>query len=109
MKFQHLPIGARFEFEAKIYSKTGPLTASAEAGGQRVIPRYADLTPLDACVPRAARKSPATLDPDKVKAAFDEFYAEAARRIDTSQQLALIQARERFFSGLGLVEVSTSP
>ena len=38
MKLQHLAIGARFEFEGQVYVKTGPLTASAEQGGQRVIP-----------------------------------------------------------------------
>jgi ABC-type multidrug transport system ATPase subunit len=33
------PLGTRFEFEGKIFSKTGPMTASAEDGsGQRLIP-----------------------------------------------------------------------
>lgn len=33
MKLQHLSIGARFEYEGVTYVKTGPLTASSEAGG----------------------------------------------------------------------------
>lgn len=46
MKFQHLPIGARFEFEGKRFTKTSPLVASEEGGGQRMIPRYAMLRSL---------------------------------------------------------------
>lgn len=30
MKFSMLPIGARFEFEGKVYVKTGPVAASTE-------------------------------------------------------------------------------
>lgn len=48
MKFQHLPLGARFEFEGKVYVKAGPLTAAAENGsGPRLIPRHAQLKPVD--------------------------------------------------------------
>ena len=37
MKFTQIPLGTRFEFEGKIFSKTGPMTASAEDGsGPRV-------------------------------------------------------------------------
>ena len=57
MKLQHLSMGARFEYEGVVYVKTGPLTASSEDGGQRIIPRYAILKALD--VPAAeASKSP---------------------------------------------------
>lgn len=40
-------MGARFEYEGNVYVKTGPMTASSEQGGQRIIPRYATLRPLD--------------------------------------------------------------
>lgn len=46
MKFQHLPIGARFDFEGKHYTKTSPLVASEDGGGQRMIARYAVLQVL---------------------------------------------------------------
>ena len=50
-------MGARFEYEGVVYVKTGPLTASSEEGGQRIIPRYAILKALD--VPAVeASKSP---------------------------------------------------
>lgn len=101
MKFQLLPIGARFEFEGKVYTKSSPMTASADGGGQRMIPRYVELMPLDG-VPMPRREPPASLDPVKVKRAFEAFYADARRRIDTSQHLALEQGRARFRADLGL-------
>jgi hypothetical protein len=33
MKFQQFPLGARFEFEGKVYVKSGPISATAETGG----------------------------------------------------------------------------
>ena len=54
MRLQHLALGERFEFEGQVFAKTGPLTASPEAGGgQRLIPRHADLKPLDRPAPAA--------------------------------------------------------
>ncbi len=37
MRFPHLPPGARFEFEGNTYVKTGPVSATAEDGSQRMI------------------------------------------------------------------------
>lgn len=102
MKFQHLVIGARFEFEGNIYTKTGPMTASADTGGQRMIPRYADLAPLDGAPTPPRRQPPASLDPAKVRQSFESFYTDALRRIDTSQHMALARGRERFMADLGL-------
>ncbi len=33
MKLQHLAIGDRFEYDGKIFGKTGPLTAASDEGG----------------------------------------------------------------------------
>jgi hypothetical protein len=103
MKFQLLPLGARFEFEGKVYVKTGPLTATTEEGGQRMIPRSAVLKLLDAPVaqtPKVARK----LDEAAVTAAFEVFFADCVRLLhaaaDELQAQALRAeldaARERF-------------
>jgi uncharacterized protein (DUF1330 family) len=46
MKIHQLPMGARFEYEGAEYVKTGPQLASG-AGGQKLIPKYAVLKPLD--------------------------------------------------------------
>lgn len=81
MKFQMLAVGARFEFEGKEYVKTGPLTASSD-GVQRMIPRFAVLKPLDTPV-EPARKTPRKLDEAAVLAAFERFFAESTRLLQT--------------------------
>ena len=49
MRFPQLTIGQRFTFQGREYTKTGPLTASEEgSGSQRMIPRSAEVTLLDA-------------------------------------------------------------
>lgn len=72
MKLQDLPVGARFEYQGRIFVKTGPITATAEDGGQRMIPRYADLRPLDP-LPEKPPASQRMLDETRVRDAFDEF------------------------------------
>ena len=100
MKLQHLPIGARFEYEGKVFVKTGPLTAASEEGGQKIIPRYAVLKPLD--VPQS--EAPATpgrrLDPARVRKAFDVFYEAALKAAEPAQVDGLAAARQRFLDSL---------
>lgn len=98
MKLQHLAIGDRFEYEGKIYVKTGPLTASSDQGGQQLIPRYAVLKPLDAPV---AGKSPASrekVNKAAVLAAFDRFYRTSERLCAPGSQADLAKAREEFLA-----------
>ena len=103
MKFQLLAVGARFEFEGKEYVKTGPLTASSD-GVQRMIPRFAVLKLLDASV-EPARKTQRKLDEAIVLAAFETFFAESTRLLQTLPSDAdqartclaeLAAARQRF-------------
>lgn len=107
MKFQQLPPGARFEYEGKVYVKTGPMTAASEQGGQRMIPRFALLRPLDGQPPppRTAHK----LDEAAVRQAFDGFYGECLRLLHDEEadvlrararRAALEAARERFLKAL---------
>ncbi len=119
MKFQSFAVGARFEFEGKVYTKTGPLTAATEEGGQRMIPRSALLKPLDAPVepsPRRGRK----LDEVAVMNAFEAFHGECERLLaqaagnaadpDAARmrmrwlQTQLAAARARFLAGTGIQE-----
>ncbi|MFA5081494.1 MAG: hypothetical protein WC474_02970 [Hydrogenophilaceae bacterium] len=102
MKFQHLAIGARFEFEGKIYVKTGPIAAASESGAQRMIPRHAVLRPLDGAQPIEKPKPGRKLDEAQVLAAFDAFYSECARLLDEPAKLALADARTRFLASLQL-------
>ena len=72
MKFQQLPMGARFLFEGAPYRKTSPLLASAEDGGSRMIPRWAVVQPLDVTAPPAPAR-PATLPSQAVVAALTDL------------------------------------
>ncbi len=48
MKFYLVPIGEQFSFQNKSYTKSGPLTASAETDGQnKMIPRSANVKLLN--------------------------------------------------------------
>jgi hypothetical protein len=101
MKLQHLAIGARFEYEGVVYVKTGPLTASSEEGGQRIIPRYAILKPLD--VP-AAESNPSSvkgrLEAVRVRAAFERFYESCERLVPEGSRNELAEAREQFLAAI---------
>ncbi|MHB1175927.1 MAG: hypothetical protein ACYCZJ_12465 [Sulfuriferula sp.] len=85
MKFQHLPLGTQFKFEGKIYTKTSPLVAAAEDGtGQRVIPRYAMLKYVGEPVCAAGAAISRQLDPDKVRAAWASYEADALRLLEAA-------------------------
>lgn len=100
MKLQHLAIGDRFEYNGKIFVKTGPLTAASEEGGQQIIPRYAVLKPLN---PPPCEEKPGLrrkLDEKTVQAAFDDFYQACSTLVDDSALPALLEARQRFLERL---------
>lgn len=100
MKLQHLPIGARFEYEGKVFVKTGPITASSEQGGQCMIPRYADLKILEAPVSESPAGRRGKLDETRIRAAFVEFHQTCSQLIDASAQPALEAARQKFLAAL---------
>lgn len=99
MKLQHLPVGARFEYEGKVFVKTGPLTATAENGGQQIIPRYAVLKPLDP-PPQSQTAARGRLTEAAVIKAFDTFYRTCSRLVNEAGQAELAAARERFLGAL---------
>lgn len=47
MKFPQLPLGARFRYRGQIFCKSSPLAAVDADGGSRMIPRSANVEPLD--------------------------------------------------------------
>ena len=101
MKFTQIPLGTRFEFEGKIFSKTGPMTASAEDGsGQRLIPRYAVLKPADGVMPAAEAAPVRQLDEARVVAAFDSFYGSCLRLVDDFSKAELEAARQGFLAAI---------
>lgn len=100
MKLSQLPLSARFEYEGQIFTKTGPLTASAESGGQRMIPRYAVLKPLDGGPPPAAPAASRQVDAEAVHSAFEAFYGTCLRLTDDFGRAELETARQRFLQTL---------
>lgn len=100
MKFQQLPLGARFEYEGKVYLKSGPMTATAEQGGQCLIPRYAVLKPLDGTVAQAKPGPHRKLDEAVVLAAFEEFYGACTGLVDETARFELASARQTFLTRL---------
>ena len=101
MKFTQIPLCTRFEFEGKIFSKTGPMTASAEDGsGQRLIPRYAVLKPVDGAAPVVDAPPARQVDEACVIAAFDSFYATCLRLVDDFSKLELEAAKRKFLAAL---------
>jgi hypothetical protein len=100
MKFQLLPIGARFEFEGKVYTKTGPVQASSSEGDSRMIPRYASLIPLDGTLPPAKPGPKRKLDEATVLAAFEDFHRVCTRLVDEPARLELEAAKAQFLAEL---------
>ncbi|MBI4987023.1 MAG: hypothetical protein HZC24_17175 [Rhodocyclales bacterium] len=99
MKIHQLPLGARFEYEGQEYVKTGPLIGAGSAG-QRLIPKYATLRPLDQADAPPPATSRATLARADVLVAFAAFYAQCKAIVPEDRQAALDTARERFLQSL---------
>lgn len=100
MKLQQLPIGARFEYQGKVFVKTGPITAAGETGGNALIPKYAVLKPLDPMPAPADDRPRRSLAESTVLEAFESFYARSLRLVDESGRLELARARQAFLSAL---------
>ena len=112
MKLQQLAIGDRFEYDGRIFVKTGPLTASSDDGGQQMIPRYAVLKPLDLPAREEKPGLRRKLEEKTVLAAFDDFYRTCSELLDESALPALAEARHVVFilaDGLGQALFDTLP
>ena len=100
MKLTQLPLGARFEYDGEIFTKTGPMTAASEKHGQRMIPRYAVLKPVDGFTPPAGPETARMLDEGTVLAAFERFFGTALRLSDDFSKAELEAARQKFLATL---------
>lgn len=98
MKIHQLPQGARFEYEGEEYVKTGPLFATGKAG-QRLIPRYAILKPLDAIDSTPTQRDD-SVSRAVVLAACDGLIRDCSMLVPADRQPALEAARERFLKTL---------
>ena len=100
MKLQDIPVGARFKYQSRVFVKTWPITATAEDGGQRMIPRYADLRPLDPPPLETDKRPRRQLDETKVLNAFDAFCRTCLRTADDFSRPELEAARQRFLTAI---------
>ena len=100
MKLNQLPLGARFEYQGKILTKTGPMTGATEKGGSVFIPKFAVLKAVDGNTPPPPAKAARTVDADTVLAAFEAYHGAAMRLVDESGRMALAAARARFLGAL---------
>lgn len=103
MKIDQLPIGARFQWKARSYTKVGPMTAAADGGGVDFIPKHAALQPIagEAPPPLPPAESAPPVDAAKVKAAFEAYHRTALGVVDEAGRLALQRARARFLAEIG--------
>ncbi len=99
MKFQQLEMGARFEYQGKLYVKEGPVAArEVESGKSRMIPRYALLKPVAESPKGGAKAAPKMVPRDAVLAAFEVFHGECAACLPPEAEARLAAARARFLS-----------
>jgi hypothetical protein len=103
MKIDLLPIGSRFQWKGRSYTKVGPMTAAADGGGTDLIPKHAALQPVpgETPPPAAPAETAAALDAAKVKAAFETYHRTALGVADEAGRLALQRARARFLGEIG--------
>jgi hypothetical protein len=94
MKIHQLPQGARFEYEGEEFVKTGPMSGTGKAG-QRLIPRYSVLKPLDNVETASTPKINALPRADALRA-FDAFYTDCKGMVPEHRQVELDAARDRF-------------
>ncbi len=99
MKIHQLPLGARFEYAGEEYTKTGPLLGTGKAG-QRLIPKYAVLRPLDGAGALQQAQPGGSVPRAEILAAFAAFHAQCAALVPEDRRAALEAARERFLDAL---------
>ncbi|WP_345794590.1 hypothetical protein AAG895_05850 [Thauera sp. JM12B12] len=103
MKIDLLPIGSRFQWKGRSYTKVGPMTAAADGGGTEFVPKHAALQPIPGETPPPAvpAEASAAIDAAKVKAAFETYHRTALGVADEAGRLALQRARARFLAEIG--------
>jgi hypothetical protein len=99
MKIHQLPMGTRFEYEGVEYVKSGPMFATGPAG-QRMIPKYAVLKPLDrlAAAPEAGPQD--VVPHAEVLRAFAAFYTRCTDLVPEERRGELEGARGSFLQAL---------
>ena len=72
-----------------------------DGSGQRLIPRYAVLKPVEGWTPPVETATAKQLDEARVVAAFDAFYGNCLHLVDDFSKPALLAARQTFLEAIG--------
>ncbi len=99
MKIHQLPDGARFEYEGAEYVKTGPMFAAGK-DGQRLIPKYAVLKPLDSVPASTAPQRADAVSRTRVLEAFGAFYDTCYAWVPPEKQGEMAACRNLFLTQL---------
>lgn len=99
MKIHQLPLGARFEYEGVVYVKSGPMMGTGPEG-QRLIPKYVMLNPLDGVPQAAPPPAEGMVSKAQVLAALADYHARCESLVPEAQHLELTAAREAFIQAL---------
>ncbi len=87
MKFYLVPIGEQFSFQGQAYTKSGPLTASAEMDGKsKMIPRSANVKLLNSAEPtlqEVAKEKPVAIN--DIMNAVNAYHLECLEYLVTIQ------------------------
>ncbi len=82
MRFHLLPVGARFKWRDTLYTKSTPLIAYDDEGTARMVPRSAEVEPLDGQPVAAAETSPLQIDRQRLLDALEALHAPLLARIE---------------------------
>lgn len=82
MRFHHLRPGARFRYKEKVYRKISPLKGVSETDQvQRLIPRSAEVTPVDEQGRAVATELPESIDRGQLEAGLAHFMSKCDQAI----------------------------
>lgn len=105
MRFHQLRPGARFRYKEKIYRKISPLRGASETDEtQKLIPRSAEVTLVDAQGQAVAARLPQSLDSGQLEAELARFAAacdQALLRLDPSLTESQRTVLQRAISSAG--------
>jgi len=99
MKIHQIPMGARFVYEGEEYVKSGPMVATGKTG-QRLIPKYAALTPIGDLPVAPAPKATEPLQRDTVLQAFDTFCTRGSCLVPADKRSEFDAGREEFLRSI---------
>ncbi|CAB1369443.1 hypothetical protein [Denitratisoma oestradiolicum] len=100
MKIHQIPHGTRFEYEGEVYVKSGPMLGTGN-GGQRLIPKYAIIKPLDGIPADIQPPRSDQLPREQTMQALEAFLATCLTLVPEERHPELESARQTLLRALG--------